>query len=58
MSIEGKIKEGVGYIKEEMNEYGKDFESQCKVQEGWDFCNEGCVEDGKVLKISKFGIGY
>ncbi|WP_164938342.1 hypothetical protein [Bradyrhizobium guangdongense] len=58
MSVEGKIKEGAGYIKEEMNEHGKDAASQRKAQEGRDLRNEGRMEDGKPPKTSKPGTGH
>jgi hypothetical protein len=32
MSVEGKIKEGAGFVKEELNEHGKDAESKKKAQ--------------------------
>ena len=37
MSVKGEIKEGAGFVKEEMNEHGKSPESQRKAQEGRDF---------------------
>ncbi|QAU48055.1 hypothetical protein EAS56_12280 [Bradyrhizobium guangzhouense] len=58
MSVEGKIKEGAGYIKEEMNEHGKDPKSLRKAQEGRDLRNEGRMEDGKPPKTSKPGTGH
>jgi hypothetical protein len=58
MSVEGKIKEGAGYIKEEMNEHGKDAKSRKKAQEGRDLRNEGRVEDGKEPKTTKPGTGH
>jgi hypothetical protein len=58
MSVEGKIKEGAGYIKEEMNEHGKDPKSQRKAQEGRDLRNEGRMEDGKPPKTTKPGTGH
>jgi hypothetical protein len=58
MSVEGKIKEGAGYIKEEMNEHGKDAASQRKAQEGRDLRNEGRMEDGKPPKTTKPGTGH
>ena len=57
MSIEGKIKEGAGYVKEELYEHGKSPESQKKAQEGRDLRNEGRVEDGKAPKTSEPGTG-
>jgi hypothetical protein len=58
MSIKGEIKEGAGFIKEEMNEHGKSPESQRKAQEGRDLRNEGRVEDGKGPKTTKPGTGH
>jgi hypothetical protein len=58
MSIEGKIKEGAGFVKEEMNEHGKDPESKQKAQEGRDLRNEGRVEDGKAPKTTPPGTGH
>jgi hypothetical protein len=58
MSVEGKIKEGAGFIKEELNEHGKSPESQKKAQEGRDLRNEGRVEDGKAPKTTKPGTGH
>jgi hypothetical protein len=58
MSVEGKIKEGAGYIKEEMNEHGKDPKSQKKAQEGRGLRNEGRIEDGKEPKTTKPGTGH
>jgi hypothetical protein len=34
MSVKGEIKEGAGFVKEEMNEHGKSSDSQRKAQEG------------------------
>lgn len=58
MSVKGEIKEGAGYIKEEMNEHGKSPESQRKAQEGRDLRNEGRIEDGKAPKTTKPGTGH
>jgi hypothetical protein len=58
MSVEGKIKEGAGYIKEEMNEHKNDPKSQKKAQEGRDLRNEGRVEDGKAPKTTPPGTGH
>jgi hypothetical protein len=58
MSVEGKIKEGAGYVKEEMNEHKKDPKSQQKAQEGRDLRNEGRIEDGKAPKTAKPGSGH
>jgi hypothetical protein len=58
MSVKGEIKEGAGFIKEEMNEHGKSPESQKKAQEGRDLRNEGRMEDGKAPKTTKPGTGH
>jgi uncharacterized protein YjbJ (UPF0337 family) len=57
MSVEGKIKEAAGYVKEELNEHGKSPESQRKAEEGRELRNEGRVEDGKAPKTSPAGSG-
>jgi hypothetical protein len=57
MSVEGKIKEAAGYVKEEANEHGKSPESQVKAQEGRNLRNEGRVEDGKAPKTTAPGTG-
>lgn len=57
MSVEGKIKEAAGFVKEEANEHGKSPESQKKAQEGRDLRNEGRVEDGKAPKTTSPGAG-
>ena len=41
MRVKGEIKEGAGFVKEEMSEHGKDAESKNKAQEGRDIRNEG-----------------
>jgi len=58
MSVKGEIKEGAGFVKEEMNEHGKSAESQRKAQEGRDLRNEGRIEDGKAPKTTKPGTGH
>jgi hypothetical protein len=58
MSVKGEIKEGAGFIKEEMNEHDKSPDSQKKAQEGRDLRNEGRVEDGKAPKTTKPGTGH
>jgi hypothetical protein len=58
MSVKGEIKEGAGFVKEEMNEHGKSPESQRKAQEGRDLRNEGRIEDGKAPKTTKPGTGH
>ena len=58
MSVKGEIKEGAGFVKEEMNEHGKSPDSQRKAQEGRDLRNEGRVEDGKAPKTTKPGTGH
>ncbi len=55
MSVEGKLKEAAGYVKEEAYEHGKSPESQKKAQEGRDLRNEGRIEDGKAPKDYKPG---
>lgn len=58
MSVEGKVKEVTGFVKEELNEHGKSPESQKKAQEGRDLRNEGRMEDGKAPKTTKPGTGH
>ena len=58
MSVKGEIKEGAGFVKEEIHEHGKSPESQRKAQEGRDLRNEGRVEDGKAPKTTKPGTGH
>jgi hypothetical protein len=58
MSVKGEIKEGAGFIKEEMNEHGKSPASKAKAQEGRDLRNEGRVEDGKAPKTTPPGTGH
>jgi hypothetical protein len=58
MSVEGKVKEAAGFVKEELNEHGKSPQSQKKAQEGRDLRNEGRVEDGKAPKTTKPGTGH
>lgn len=53
MSVEGKIKEAAGYVKEETFEHGKSAESEKKAQEGRDVRNEGRIEDGKAPKTTE-----
>jgi hypothetical protein len=57
-SVKGEIKEGAGFVKEEMNEHGKDPVSKKESQEGRDLRNEGRVEDGKAPKTTKPGTGH
>ncbi len=57
MSVEGKIKEAAGFVKEEAFEHGKSREAQEKAQEGRDLRNEGRVEDGKPPKTTEPGTG-
>ncbi|WHU02417.1 hypothetical protein [Sphingomonas sp. NIBR02145] len=57
MSIEGKIKEAAGYVKEEAFEHGTSAESQAKAKEGRDLRNEGRIEDGKAPKTTEPGSG-
>jgi len=58
MSVKGEIKEGAGFVKEEMNEHGKSPESQRKAQEGRNLRNEGRVEDGTAPKTTQPGTGH
>jgi len=58
MGLNGEIKEGAGFVKEEINEHGKSAESQRKAQEGRDLRNEGRSEDGKEPKTTKPGTGH
>lgn len=55
MSVEGKVKEAAGYVKEEAFEHGKSAKSQKKAQEGRDLRNEGRIEDGKAPKTTTPG---
>jgi hypothetical protein len=57
MSVEGKIKEAAGYVKEEAHEHSKTPEGQRKAQEGRDLRNEGRIEDGKAPKTGEPGTG-
>ena len=57
MSVEGKMKEAAGFVKEEIFEHGKSPESQRKAQEGRDLRNEGRVEDGEAPKTTTPGAG-
>ena len=55
MSVEGKIKEAAGYVKEELNEHGKSAEARRKAEEGRELRNEGRIEDGKAPKTTPVG---
>lgn len=55
MSVEGKVKEAAGYVKEEAFEHGDSPEARRKAQEGRDLRNEGRMEDGKPPKVSTPG---
>nr|WP_245842965.1 hypothetical protein [Sphingomonas laterariae] len=57
MSVEGKIKEAAGYVKEEANEHGNSPEAKRRAQEGRDLRNEGRIEDGKAPKTAPPGSG-
>lgn len=57
MSVDGKIKEAAGFVKEELNEHGKSPEAKERAQEGRDLRNEGRVEDGKAPKTTEPGTG-
>ena len=58
MSVKGQIKEGAGFVKEELNEHGKSPDSKAKAQEGRDLRNEGRAEDGKAPKTTPPGTGH
>ena len=58
MSIKGHAKEAAGFIKEELNEHGKNPDSKEKAQEGRDLRNEGRFEDGKAPKTTEPGTGH
>jgi hypothetical protein len=55
MSIEGKVKEAAGYVKEELYEHGDSPEAKKKAQEGRDLRNEGRAEDGEAPKTTEPG---
>ena len=55
MSIEGKIKEAAGYIKEEWNEGSKDPVDRRDAEEGRALRNEGRIENGKAPKTTPVG---
>lgn len=57
MSIEGKLKEAAGYVKEEIFEHGDSPEAKRKAQEGRDLRNEGKIEDGEAPKTTPVGSG-
>lgn len=57
MSIEGKVKEAAGYVKEEIFEHGDSPEAKRKAQEGRDLRNEGKIEDGEAPKTTPVGSG-
>ena len=57
MSVEGKIKEAAGYVKEEIFEHGDSPESKKRAQEGRDLRNEGRIEDGDAPKTTEPGTG-
>jgi len=57
MSIEGKIKEAAGFVKEEIYEHGDSPEAKKKAQEGRDLRNEGRIEDGEQPKTTEPGTG-
>lgn len=58
MSVKGEIKEGAGFVKEELHEHGKTPEDKRKAQEGRDLRNEGRIEDGKLPKTTPPGSGH
>jgi len=51
MSIQGKIEEATGFVKEEAFEHGTSPERK-KAQEGRYLRNEGRIEDGAAPKAS------
>ena len=55
MTAAGKIKEAAGFVKEET---GEKLKNDKMAQEGRDLRNEGRVEDGKMAKTTKPGIGH
>ncbi|WP_404339415.1 hypothetical protein AB2M62_08630 [Sphingomonas sp. MMS12-HWE2-04] len=57
MSIEGKLKEAAGFVKEEIFEHGDSPEAKRKAQEGRDLRNEGRIEDGEAPKTTEPGTG-
>ena len=58
MSVKGELKEGAGFVKDQIDEPGKSAEGQRKGQEGRDLPNEGRIEDGKAPKTTKPGTGH
>ncbi|MGV3455591.1 hypothetical protein [Sphingomonas sp.] len=57
MSVEGKLKEAAGFVKEELNEHRDSPEDKKAAQEGRDLRNEGRIEDGKMPKTTEPGTG-
>ena len=57
MSVEGKLKEAAGYVKEELNEHRDSPEGQKMAEEGRALRNEGRIEDGKPPKTTQPGTG-
>ncbi len=57
MSMEGKIKEAAGYVKEELNEHGTSPEAKKRAEEGRALRNEGRIEDGEAPKTTEPGTG-
>ncbi len=55
MTVTGKLKEAVGFAKEELYEHGETAESKRKAQEGRNLRNEGRIEDGKAPKTTPPG---
>jgi uncharacterized protein YjbJ (UPF0337 family) len=55
MTIKGNIKEGAGFIKEEIGEKRGNMR---QAQEGRDLRNEGRMEDGKMPKLTIPGSGH
>lgn len=55
MSVKGKIKEGAGYVKEELNEK---LGNEREARKGRQLRNEGRIESGKMPKTGKPGKGH
>ena len=55
MTVTGSIKEAAGFIKEET---GEKLNNDKMAQEGRDLRNEGRIEDGKPVKVTKPGTGH
>lgn len=58
MTVKGKIKEAMGFVKEELYEHGTSPESKRKAREGRELRNEGRAEDDKAPKNTPPGTGH